>query len=130
MNKFALHAAPVDRAAARVISKGVQYQPAARMDCDSDLPLPIIKLTVKNTNFVDLTGQRVGRLLVLGISAASLGSRWVCRCDCGHYTIRTARAIKSAENAQDRCSHCKHLAFLKRSEHWRLYKKDVDIKKL
>lgn len=39
---------------------------------------------------IDLTGQRFGRLVVLGKSNEknkSSGSKWICKCDCGQETI-------------------------------------------
>lgn len=57
-------------------------------------------------SFVDFTGIKVGRLTVLGIlhprfkqgrpvkGGASPG-RWVCRCDCGKYTWRRTKVLKS-----------------------------------
>lgn len=91
-----LHATPVDRVAARVIGKGVQYQPATKgVAVDSETPLPIARPTrFRSQGWVDLTGARIGRLLVIGISA-DRRDRWVCRCDCGRYTLRTAKAVKN-----------------------------------
>ena len=41
-----------------------------------------------STRKLDLTGQRFGKLLVLG-PAANIGTRtaWHCRCDCGQETV-------------------------------------------
>lgn len=128
-----LHHIPIDRVAARVIGAGVKYEPATKgVPVDSDNPLPVAKslpaALKDNPSFSDLTGKRRGRLTVVGVSESQY-SRWVCRCDCGRYTIRSAAAIKNANNEQDRCSHCRHLAFLKREEHYRNHGKDADIRK-
>ncbi len=49
--------------------------------------------------FFDLTGKRLGRLLVMGIAAAipsnGNGQRWVVRCRCGAYETRKAKYIKA-----------------------------------
>lgn len=127
-----LHEMPIDRVAARVIGKGYQYTPQCKgQPVDSDLPIQVMAITnvIHNRQgFTDLTGQRIGRLTVLGMSSQT-PNRWVCRCDCGRYTQRTAKAIKNPENSQDRCSHCKHLAFLKREDERRSTGKHVDIRK-
>ncbi len=42
----------------------------------------------RSWNFIDLTGQRFGRLLVLNASVpAKSSTRWECRCDCGAIAI-------------------------------------------
>lgn len=46
----------------------------------------------------DLTGQRFGRLEVLGRAAATQGNRgarWLCKCDCGNETISRSDALKN-----------------------------------
>lgn len=46
--------------------------------------LPITKRQIK-----DLTGQRFGRLVVLGFvgQAPSTQAKWLCKCDCGNYHV-------------------------------------------
>lgn len=46
----------------------------------------------------DLTGQKFGRLLVLGrtTNAPDGKSRWICLCDCGNNYITTAKRLKNA----------------------------------
>lgn len=45
--------------------------------------------------FIDLTGMRFGRLVVLKRSPdAGKGVKWICRCDCGNTTVtQTAHEI-------------------------------------
>lgn len=114
--------APVDRVAARVIRPGVKYEPAKRIQtADQPTPFQVVKLTqshLRNPSFKDFTGRRVGRLTVYGLSTDS--GRWACRCDCGTYTLRTAKSIRNPNNATiDRCEHCRHLACLQREDHYR-----------
>lgn len=58
----------------------------------------------------ELIGRRVGRMVVLGIWNG--GSRkqeavWVCRCDCGYYEGRKAKAIRNTAFANSfMCSAC------------------------
>lgn len=122
---------PINKTAAIVTSCGVHYEPNKIVQTnDSDLPIatrPITKAELKQKCFVDLTRFRVGRLLVIG-AARDFKGRWVVRCDCGKYSTRRAKSIKNPENAQDRCEHCRHLAFLKRNEQWRRTDKNCDIR--
>ena len=106
---------PVDKTAAVVAGKGVEYvSPKVVLTADSDVPLPTRNVPKDVQN---LTGIRRCRLVVVGLSLNVCG-RWVCRCDCGAYTLRTARAIKNEGNP-DRCEHCRHLAYLKRTDEFR-----------
>lgn len=120
---------PVDRVAARVVAPGQEYVPDKKVvNHDSDLPLsirPFNKAEVKAQGFIDLRAHRFGRFIVLGISAEHQG-RWVVRCACGRYSTRTTKAIKNPRNSEDRCEHCRHLAFLKREEYYRRHGKDKD----
>jgi hypothetical protein len=107
--------APVDRTAAMVAGRGVEYIPNKRVLTDEqDHPYPL-KPVPKDCK--DITGIRRGRLVCLGVSAVVNG-RWSCRCDCGKYVLRTYRAITNENNSCDRCEHCRHLAYLKRKEEW------------
>lgn len=113
---------PVDGVAARVLRPGVKYEPRKRiLTADQSAPFTVVAFTRAHRNspyFMDLTGRRVGRLTVYGLTQN--GGRWACRCDCGAHTLRTAKAIKNPSNAAvDRCEHCRHLAFLQREDHYR-----------
>jgi len=56
---------------------------------------------------IDLTGQRFGRLLVLGRSDRQTGgmATWVCRCDCG-----VTKVIRGAHMRSGRSTSCGCLA--------------------
>jgi hypothetical protein len=116
-----LNPTPVDRVAARVTRQGFKYEPAKWVrTSDQPTPFATIKPTKAHTNnasFADLTGRRVGRLVVYGLTG--FGS-WACRCDCGTHTLRHAKSIKNPANAEiDRCEHCRHLAYLRRADEFR-----------
>lgn len=124
----ALHNKPVDRVAVRILSRGEQYRsPKKITQAHQALPFPLGKMPRKpDSGFVNLTGNRRGRLTVIGILKDSL-SKWICRCDCGNHVLRKAKSIKNEKNQQDRCEDCRHLAYLKRKEHYRRTGNDVDI---
>lgn len=124
------HEKPVDAVAGRVVSSGESFEYRTNdSTTDSATPLPIKPPTgamVGSSGFVDLTGVRFGRLIVIGISATKK-ARWVCRCACGNYTLRTSGAIKAgADDAS--CSQCYLLAVAKREDVERRTGKRVEIK--
>lgn len=122
---------PIDRVAARVLIKTETYHPDKKIrNVDRPYPLETRKPTRSEINapgFIDLSGHRFGRFIVVGISVDAKAS-WVVRCQCGRYSLRKSKAIKNPENTQDRCEHCRHLAFLKREEKWRRTGIDQDVR--
>lgn len=116
---------PVDAVAARVVSTGEHYDPGLRIaqkiarEC-SDLPIPTRPVQVPGGGqFIDFTGHTVGRLTVVGLSVEmKTGSRgqvkWVCRCVCGRYCIRSTKALKSGHDDSNECAHCYHVSLLKK----------------
>lgn len=54
----------------------------------------------------DLTGHRQGRFSVVGF-AAGVKARWVVKCDCGFFEIRSTQALKNPNNGKDCCSECR-----------------------
>lgn len=123
------HERPVNRMAARVVGAAPSFEfKMSDGAVNSFLPLPIRAVTraeACQSCFVDLTGVKLGRLTVIGISAEVL-ARWVVRCVCGTYGLRTARAIKNA--APDACCHqCHLLALAKRKDIERRTGKHVPV---
>lgn len=72
---------------------------------------------IGNPEFQDLTGREFGRLRVIGIFD-SIGSPkknaglWVCRCVCGRFETRKAKAVRNPRNAEDRCQECHQVKYL------------------
>ena len=66
----------------------------------------------------DLTGRRFGRLEVIGAAVKAPGSKapglWVCRCVCGNFVQRRARAVRNPTNSSDGCERCRQMDFLQR----------------
>lgn len=124
------HEKPVNAVAARVTSKGEQFEyQAHETSQDSDLPLAVKAIpdaARKNPSFKNYAGERFGRLTVLGPSA-DRKARWVCRCVCGRYSLRSSSAIATA--AQDACcDQCYLQGVSKRHEHLRRSSKDRSTK--
>jgi hypothetical protein len=127
-----IHArAPVNKLAALSVSKGEHFIPQKKIQTnDSINPIALRELTSceqKAQGFINLTGRTFGRFVVLG-AAKEFNKQWVVKCSCGMYTTRSSKAIKNPNNVQDRCEHCKYLAFLKRDYHYQITGKNKDIK--
>lgn len=120
---------PVNKTAALVVSKGFEYQPE-KIICrrDQDCPIPTRDIS-KNINIENLAGLKFGRFTVIGL-ARDVPKRWVVRCSCGTYSIRTAKAIKSEGNYGDRCDKCKHIAYLRKRDIWQSSGLEVDERDL
>ena len=120
LDKISLYpSAPIDRVAARVTGVSDRYIPDVNiLTADQATPIRVRQLPWNFRPADDLTGTRRGRLTVIGLSA-DFNSRWVVRCDCGVYTLRTPKAVKNESNETDRCGECRHLSYLKRKDLWR-----------
>lgn len=115
---------PMNKTAALVVSKGFEYTPDLKKSdqVESKLPLetkPITDSEKGSSEFEDLTGFKIGRFTVMGRNAVGRGRGWVVRCNCGNYAIRTKKSIQNEKNYGDRCQECRHLAQLKRKDHYR-----------
>ena len=55
--------------------------------------------------FIDLTGKRFGRLVVLSRqeNTKSGKAKWLCKCDCGNTTIVTSDSLKSGHTSSCDC---------------------------
>lgn len=58
-------------------------------------------------NFLDLTGQRFGRLTVLerGVSNTDRQSRWLCSCDCGGTALVVSHNLRTGHTISCGCAH-------------------------
>lgn len=111
------HQLPVNKTAARVISRGEHHDYKIFEDnIVSDVPLPVRRDLPETPSFKDLTGIKFGRLTVIGYSATHK-SRWVCRCTCGNYVMRRGAAIRDGLGAM--CEHCYMLQRAKRDDLFR-----------
>jgi len=119
---------PINRLARSVIGGGAHFEyKRNKASRDQNRPYhvrPIRFCEEFSSAHVDFTGQRKGRLVVLGMSDIKGGGdhrtqrgRWVCRCDCGMYTLRKAAALK--KTTIHMCDECSHLEQLKGKQTWR-----------
>jgi hypothetical protein len=106
---------PVDRTAAKVVSKGERHEPfgkaaVAHIFHSEVCPAIVLDKSLRLTS-ANLTGIKFGRFTVIGMSRdikgqENTGGRWVVRCSCGDYEVRTAKAIKNPNNRDDMCRIC------------------------
>lgn len=128
---------PVDEVARRVTSPSHVQVPenVTRAGiCESDLPLPMWSehemRSTENRNpgwpkllrklvrqCEEFKGARRGRLVVQGLSRDKK-HRWVARCDCGVYVVRTAKAMKNPKNTSDCCLTCRMGEYVARKRRW------------
>lgn len=110
------HEFPANATAARVVARGESFEYRTQAwSPDSPLQLPIMPPPVETQAYLpNLIGLRVGRLRVIGFSANRKG-RWVCRCDCGMYTLRKTPALRRGTAAP--CDQCYLLAASKARAH-------------
>ena len=73
----------------------------------------------------DLTGVKFGRMSVVGYLGR--GS-WQCRCSCGNFTSRRAKAIRNKNNNVDACVECREVAYIKKTYDYIKTGKDKDVK--
>lgn len=113
--------APINAEAARQTAQGEAFTPS-RAITDYWPDMPQIKTrqemdqsAARNREWRDFTGKVFGRLTVVGVLAGKNDKRpasWVCRCKCGGFCSRTAKALKSAERGgntfHDRCGMCQY----------------------
>lgn len=121
---------PVNATAARVVSAGTHYVANKRHGSQVfDVRPPTRQANYRDKSvpgYRDLTGSRRGRLVVVGLSDGA-GLKWVMRCDCGAYVVRTNKAANNPANTADACEECRHVLYLKRADVHRRTGKDVEL---
>ena len=111
---------PINKQAAIVVSEVAEYKPKKIIqNADSDFPIATRKL---EKNIKDLAGTRFGKFIVI-VLAKHVPKRWVVKCACGVYTLRTSKSINNPQNNRDQCELCRHLEHLKMQD---LYKRIGD----
>lgn len=121
------HRDAINHEARMMFAKGIKQNIIHKVACDHWESCPPIKKIPYNG--LNLVGCKVGRLTVIGMARESKG-RWVVRCACGDYEIRTAKAIRNPENKGDRCSVCRGFAQSRRSFEYHMNLVELDPRDL
>src|SRR5687767_12225909 len=68
---------------------------------------PVVCYPPRMGRLVDLTGERVGRLLVIRRAAENRGGKpaWECQCDCGKTVVARAGDLRSGKHGSCGCLH-------------------------
>lgn len=107
---------PANRQTAKVVEDVRHNQP--RLGDNPENPRRVAPPPMRPVppDSLNLTGRTVGKLRVVGMAVERAGgqARWVCRCACGYYVLRSAAALKNADNSGDACNPCRNAAFLRR----------------
>ena len=94
--------APVNKTAAVSTSRGSHWEPKVKLNDWYPDPLPLQGAEQgmgrsHNAEFIDFTGQVVGRLAVIGLVVKAnpkRPARWLCKCKCGDYCTRTSKSLR------------------------------------
>ncbi len=118
---------PINSTAARVISKGIHYEPKIKdKKFNSENPLITVKKFNKSSEFLNFTGFKHGKFTVMGLvdtknlkKGKKSKAKWLVKCSCGAYETRTSSAIKNHKNnpgkyEEDMCKFCIDLKNIKR----------------
>lgn len=105
---------PIDKLAALVVSENLEhgYEFKCGNRISSMSPLPTVQWPYAKSD--DLTGMKTGDFIVVGYSAWKPRThqpnnvRWVVKCKCGRYEIRTTKTVKK-NHPSNACSECVRL---------------------
>lgn len=116
---------PVNSVAKRVVQKGIHYDPNFKnLENHYDAP-PKKRKVVKDPNCKNFIGHKHGTFTVVGLSEKSnqkkkisAGARWIVKCVCGKYELRSTKALKNHINnpgkyGLDMCRACMDLRKIK-----------------
>lgn len=112
-----LASSPVNSTAARVVSAGTHWVPVShRNEREWGTPPDVRAISTAmrvNPSFTDFTGKTLGRLVCIGLAAEAQskakggGTKWVMRCACSNFVVRSAKALKNQANNDDCCPTCR-----------------------
>lgn len=101
---------PINKTARRVIGDGVHYEcEVAANVVRSRTPLPVRINPIFSNPSHDLTGRKLGRLTVIGLSPNkqnAKGGCWVVRCLCGWYEHRRTSVLAHMKPEFSMCCAC------------------------
>ena len=126
---FELGGKPVNKNTAMAISGGTNYEPnykdVSHIEFFKERPLipeiPKLSSEIREQAKKHI-GERRSRLVVVAWFAS--GGRWLCRCDCGYYTVRKLTFLKNKDKF-DACLECRFVIQKRRHNHWLTTGKDL-----
>lgn len=111
---FALHATPVNRVAGNVaFGESEAWEPKRKPTQFETFDAPPLALMKRPEGSPDYSGFRRGQMVAFRYhESGKNGARWLCRCDCGKYEIRTAGRWAKKPEADDACTVCQKTYFI------------------
>ena len=121
-NVFELGGTAVNKNTAMAMSGGTNYEPAYKekekivlfkiKPVMPEKPINSPQIFEQEKEFI---GKRRSRLVVVGWFGT--GGKWLCRCDCGYYTVRKISFLKK-QDVVDACPECLFVIEKRRHAHW------------
>ncbi len=111
---------PINRKASK-LNDGYSYESSKKIQTrDYDILQPTFR------SFLD--GTKFGWLTVIGRTKAKRRklSLYLCRCNCGRYTERKAKAIRNPKNNKDACGLCLETKRLQRKQEYLATGRNID----
>lgn len=123
---------PRDITAKKVVfDAGEHYDPQIKSNthCYSTSQPPLRNLdrlppfVLQDPNYVNLVGHKIGYFTVIGMLLCPKFDKWVLRCLCGNYEVRTAKTIKKITDKvdQNRCQSCLDLERLRNRDYFQIH---------
>lgn len=78
-------------------------------------------MVLKDPNFKNLTGLKIGCFKVMGLLKCKDFNKWVLKCCCGNYEIRTSKTIKKInpeKSDENRCQSCFEVERMRNREYF------------
>jgi hypothetical protein len=121
---------PVDRVARRVTRKAKPenvWMPSVRVSETTKFSREVLEVTQPPRNQEahrvarDVIGRRRDRMVVIGYAkeqgSAKQAAKWVCRCDCGNFEVRSAIKRWLGTDSPDMCLECRKRTWLTKGEY-------------
>jgi hypothetical protein len=111
---------PINRKASK-INDGYSYESSKKVETrDYEILQPTFR------SFLD--GYKFGWLTVIGRTKAKRKkvSLYLCKCNCGMYTERKAKAIRNPNNNKDACARCLQTRYLQRKQEYLATGRNMD----
>lgn len=120
---FELGGKPINKDTAMAVSGGTNYEPnygeTQTVVLFKIKPLmpekPAVNLLEISRMEKEFVGKRRSRLTIIGWFGT--GGRWLCRCDCGYYTVRRIAFLKK-QDVVDACPECLFVIEKRRQANW------------
>lgn len=126
---FKLGGTTINKDTAIAMSGGTNYNPSHKDISDiaffkvmpqlPKIPETATQIPEQEKEYI---GKRRSRLVIVAWFGS--GGKWLCRCDCGYYTVRNLSFLKKHDKF-DACVECSFVIQKRRHNHWLTTGKDL-----